>query len=85
MLSDKEIYLPRLGTLTDLAPLIAKAKPEIDIHGVRVSNPDRELFPGIRKRDLHIFTHPETRALASQRGQDIAAGLPLRDMFGKRP
>lgn len=30
----------------------SKAKPEIDIHGVRVSNPDRELFPGIRKRDL---------------------------------
>jgi NAD(P)-dependent dehydrogenase (short-subunit alcohol dehydrogenase family) len=43
------------------------------------------VLDGIRKRDLHIFTHPEMRALASQRGEDIAAGLPLRDMFGKRP
>ncbi|TAJ21781.1 MAG: hypothetical protein EPO65_00710 [Dehalococcoidia bacterium] len=29
MLSDKEIYLPRLGTLTDLLPLLAKANPEV--------------------------------------------------------
>jgi NAD(P)-dependent dehydrogenase (short-subunit alcohol dehydrogenase family) len=40
---------------------------------------------GIRERQLHIFSHPETRVLAAQRGEDIAAGAPLRDMFGNRP
>lgn len=40
---------------------------------------------GIQERQLHIFTHPETRALVLQRGEDIAAGAPLRDMFGVRP
>ncbi len=40
---------------------------------------------GIRTRQLHIFSHPETRVLASMRGEDIAADLPLRDMFGNRP
>jgi len=43
------------------------------------------VLQGIRERQLHIFTHPETRAFASMRGEDIAAGLPLRDMFGVRP
>jgi len=41
------------------------------------------VLQGIRERQLHIFTHPETRALALQRGEDIAAGKPLRDMFGQ--
>jgi NAD(P)-dependent dehydrogenase (short-subunit alcohol dehydrogenase family) len=40
---------------------------------------------GVRSRQLHIFSHPETRVLASQRGEDIAADAPLRDMFGARP
>ena len=43
------------------------------------------VLEGIRERRLHIFTHPETRALVMQRAEDIIAGLPLRDMFGKRP
>ena len=43
------------------------------------------VLSGIRDRQLHIFTHPETRVLASQRGEDIAADAPLRDMFGVRP
>jgi len=43
------------------------------------------VLAGIRDRQLHIFTHPETRALVTQRAEDIAAGLPLRDMFGARP
>lgn len=30
----------------------SREKPEIEAHGIRVSNPDRELFPGISKRDL---------------------------------
>lgn len=40
---------------------------------------------GIRERQLHIFTHPEMKALVTMRAEDIAAGLPLRDMFGNRP
>ncbi len=40
---------------------------------------------GIKARDIHIFSHPETRVLASMRGEDVAANLPLRDMFGVRP
>ena len=39
---------------------------------------------GIRAKQLHIFTHPETKALVTMRAEDIAAGLPLRDMFGNR-
>lgn len=42
------------------------------------------VLDGVKKGDLHIFTHPETRALALQRGEDIAANAPLRDMFGNR-
>lgn len=37
---------------------------------------------GIQERQLHIFTHPESRALVMQRAEDITAGAPLRDMFG---
>ncbi len=40
---------------------------------------------GIEARQLHIFTHPETRALVMQRAEDILEGAPLRDMFGARP
>jgi NAD(P)-dependent dehydrogenase (short-subunit alcohol dehydrogenase family) len=40
---------------------------------------------GVRERQLHIFTHPEMKALVTMRAEDIAAGLPLRDMFGNRP
>ena len=40
---------------------------------------------GTRDRQLHIFTHPEMKALVTMRAEDIAAGLPLRDMFGNRP
>jgi len=40
---------------------------------------------GVRERHLHIFTHPEMKALVTMRAEDIAAGLPLRDMFGNRP
>lgn len=40
---------------------------------------------GVRERRLHIFTHPETKAMVTMRAEDIAAGLPLRDMFGNRP
>lgn len=40
---------------------------------------------GIRERQLHIFTHPEMKALVTMRAEDIAAGLGLRDMFGNRP
>jgi NAD(P)-dependent dehydrogenase (short-subunit alcohol dehydrogenase family) len=43
------------------------------------------VLAGIQARDLHIFSHPETRVLASMKGEDIAANLPLRDMFGVRP
>jgi len=39
---------------------------------------------GVRAKNLHIFTHPETKALVTMRAEDIAAGLPLRDMFGNR-
>jgi NAD(P)-dependent dehydrogenase (short-subunit alcohol dehydrogenase family) len=39
---------------------------------------------GVRAKQLHIFTHPETKALVTMRAEDIAAGLPLRDMFGNR-
>ena len=47
---------------------------------------ERELIAtGIRERQLHIFTHPEMKALVTMRAEDIAAGLPLRDMFGNRP
>jgi NAD(P)-dependent dehydrogenase (short-subunit alcohol dehydrogenase family) len=42
------------------------------------------ILDGIRARRLHIFTHPETRALVTMRAEDIAADLPLRDMFGNR-
>ncbi|HEX4505653.1 MAG TPA: SDR family NAD(P)-dependent oxidoreductase [Alphaproteobacteria bacterium] len=40
---------------------------------------------GIRERQLHIFTHPEMKALVTMRAEDIAAGSGLRDMFGNRP
>ncbi|HTJ65425.1 MAG TPA: SDR family NAD(P)-dependent oxidoreductase [Alphaproteobacteria bacterium] len=40
---------------------------------------------GIKAKDLHIFTHPETRALVMMRAEDIVGNLPLRDMFGNRP
>ncbi len=40
---------------------------------------------GIRERELHIFTHPETRALVMLRAEDIVADAPLRDMFGNAP
>ena len=43
------------------------------------------IITGIRERQLHIFTHPEMKALVTMRAEDIAAGLPLRDMFGNRP
>lgn len=43
------------------------------------------VLTGIRERQLHIFTHPEMKALVTMRAEDIAAGLPLRDMFGNRP
>jgi NAD(P)-dependent dehydrogenase (short-subunit alcohol dehydrogenase family) len=43
------------------------------------------IVEGIRERRLHIFTHPESRALVTQRAEDIAADAPLRDMFGARP
>lgn len=43
------------------------------------------VLEGIRERRLHIFTHPETKALVVQRAEDIVADLPLRDMFGARP
>jgi len=43
------------------------------------------IVTGIRERQLHIFTHPEMKALVTMRAEDIAAGLPLRDMFGNRP
>ncbi len=43
------------------------------------------VLDGIRERRLHIFTHPEMKALVTMRAEDIAAGLPLRDMFGNRP
>jgi NAD(P)-dependent dehydrogenase (short-subunit alcohol dehydrogenase family) len=35
---------------------------------------------GIRERQLHIFTHPETRAMVTMRAEDIAAGAPLRSL-----
>jgi hypothetical protein len=41
------------------------------------------ILDGIRARRLHILTHPETRALVTMRAEDIAADLPLRDMFGR--
>ena len=43
------------------------------------------VLTGIRERQLHIFTHPEMRALVLQRAEDIVAGKPLRDMFGNAP
>jgi NAD(P)-dependent dehydrogenase (short-subunit alcohol dehydrogenase family) len=43
------------------------------------------IVAGIRERQLHIFTHPEMKALVTMRAEDIAAGLGLRDMFGNRP
>jgi NAD(P)-dependent dehydrogenase (short-subunit alcohol dehydrogenase family) len=43
------------------------------------------VLTGIRERQLHIFTHPEMKALVVQRAEDIAAGKPLRDMFGNAP
>ena len=43
------------------------------------------VLTGIRERQLHIFTHPEMRTLVVQRAEDIAAGKPLRDMFGNAP
>jgi NAD(P)-dependent dehydrogenase (short-subunit alcohol dehydrogenase family) len=43
------------------------------------------VLDGIRERRLHIFTHPEMIALVTMRAEDIAAGQPLRDMFGNRP
>jgi NAD(P)-dependent dehydrogenase (short-subunit alcohol dehydrogenase family) len=43
------------------------------------------VLTGIRARQLHIFTHPEMKALVVQRAEDIAAGKPLRDMFGNAP
>jgi NAD(P)-dependent dehydrogenase (short-subunit alcohol dehydrogenase family) len=43
------------------------------------------VLTGIRERRLHIFTHPEMTALVVQRAEDIAAGRPLRDMFGNAP
>jgi NAD(P)-dependent dehydrogenase (short-subunit alcohol dehydrogenase family) len=43
------------------------------------------VLDGVRERRLHIFTHPETKAMVTMRAEDIAAGLPLRDMFGNRP
>jgi NAD(P)-dependent dehydrogenase (short-subunit alcohol dehydrogenase family) len=43
------------------------------------------MIDGIRAKQLHIFTHPETRALVVMRAEDIVANLPLRDMFGNRP
>jgi NAD(P)-dependent dehydrogenase (short-subunit alcohol dehydrogenase family) len=43
------------------------------------------VLEGIRERRLHIFTHPETRALVMLRAEDIVADAPLRDMFGNRP
>jgi NAD(P)-dependent dehydrogenase (short-subunit alcohol dehydrogenase family) len=43
------------------------------------------VLTGIRERRLHIFTHPEMKALVMQRAEDIVAGVPLRDMFGNRP
>jgi NAD(P)-dependent dehydrogenase (short-subunit alcohol dehydrogenase family) len=42
------------------------------------------VLDGIKAKQLHIFTHPETKALVTMRAEDIAAGLPLRDMFGNR-
>lgn len=43
------------------------------------------VLAGIQERRLHIFTHPEMRALVMQRAEDIVAGNPLRDMFGNAP
>jgi NAD(P)-dependent dehydrogenase (short-subunit alcohol dehydrogenase family) len=43
------------------------------------------VLTGIKERHSHIFSHPETRVLAAMRGEDVAANLPLRDMFGNRP
>ena len=43
------------------------------------------VLAGIQERRLHIFTHPEMRALVMQRAEDIVAGKPLRDMFGNAP
>ena len=43
------------------------------------------VLAGIQERRLHIFTHPEMRALVLQRAEDIVAGKPLRDMFGNAP
>ncbi len=43
------------------------------------------VLTGIKERQSHIFSHPETRVLAAMRGEDVAANLPLRDMFGNRP
>lgn len=42
------------------------------------------VLAGIEERQLHIFTHPETRALVMMRAEDIMAEAPLRDMFGNR-